>query len=113
VGFDRIMIEPHVVGDLAWAQARYDSVRGPIASHWRIQDDRLSLEVEVPVNATAIVRVPTADPSSVTEGGRVASAATGVAPLPADALGGARFEIGSGRYVFSAAAPVRAGRPSD
>ncbi len=104
-GFDRILIEPHVVGDLTWAQARYDSVRGPITSHWRISGDRLSLEVEVPINATAIVRVPTRDPSSVTEGGRPAPAATGVTPLPADSLGGARFEVGSGRYVFSAVAP--------
>jgi len=109
VGFDRILIEPRVVGDLTWAQARYDSVRGPIASGWRIDDDRLSLEVEVPVNATAIVRVPTPDPSSVMEGGRPASAATGVTALPADSLGGARFEVGSGRYVFSAAAPRRPG----
>lgn len=106
-GFDRILIEPHVVGDLTWARARYDSIRGPVTSHWRIDGDRLSLEVEIPVNATATIRVPTSDPSSVTEGGRPASTATAVTPLAADALGGARFEVGSGRYLFSARAPRR------
>ena len=100
VGFDRILIEPHVAGDLKWARARYDSVRGPVVSHWNLDGDRLSLEVEVPVNATAVVRVPTTDPSSVTESGRPASKAPGVRVLPAEPGAAARFEIGSGRYVF-------------
>ncbi|NQW03042.1 MAG: family 78 glycoside hydrolase catalytic domain [Acidobacteria bacterium] len=105
VGFNRILIEPHVVGDLTWTRARYDSARGPIVSNWRIDADRLTLDVEIPVNTTAVVRVPTQDPSSVTEGGRLTSAAPGVTALPTDRLGGARFEVGSGRYVFEAAAP--------
>jgi alpha-L-rhamnosidase len=63
---------------------------------------RLSLEVEVPVNATATIRVPTPDPSTVTEGGRPAQGAPGVTALPGDSRGGARFEVGSGRYVFAA-----------
>ena len=106
VGFDRILIEPHVVGDLTWARAHYDSVRGPVVSRWQLDGDRLSLEVEVPVNTTAIVRVPTRAPSSVTEGGRLASRAPGVKALP-DAPDAARFEVGSGRYAFAAAAPQR------
>lgn len=103
VGFSRILIEPHVVGDLRWAQARYRSVRGPVVSDWGIVDGRLSLEVEIPVNATATICVPTPDPSSVTEGGRPAQLAPGVRALPMDSRGGARFEVGSGRYVFAAA----------
>ena len=103
VGFHRILIEPHVAGDLTSARAEYQSVRGPIVSDWRIVDGRLRLEVEVPVNVTATIRVPTSDPSTVTEDGRPAQGAPGVTALPGDALGGARFEVGSGRYVFGAA----------
>ena len=109
VGFDRMLIEPHVAGDLTWARARYDSVRGPVVSHWQIGDGRLRLEVEVPVNTTAVVRVPTRDPSSVTESGRPASGAPGVRVFSAEPGAAARFEIGSGRYVFVAAAPGRSG----
>ena len=105
VGFDRFLLEPSVVGDLTWARVRYESVRGPIVSDWRIDDDRLSLEVEVPVNTTAVVRVPTRDPSSVTESGLPASDAPSVTPLPSGSAGGALFEVGSGRYAFSAVAP--------
>lgn len=107
VGFDRILIEPQVVGDLTWVQARYDSVRGLVESHWRLNNDRLTLEVEVPVGCTAVVRVPTRDPSSVTEGGRPVSAAAGITQLPGDSMGGARVEIASGQYVFAASPPAR------
>jgi len=107
VGFDRILIEPRVVGDLTWARARYDSVRGPVVSAWRIDGDRVIFEVEIPVNATATVRVPTRDPSSVTESGRPASEAPGVTRLPDESPGAARFEVGSGRYVFTTAPPAR------
>lgn len=75
----------------------------PVVSHWRVDGDRLTLEVELPINSSAIVRVPTHDPASVTERGRSVSAATGITALPADPKGGARFEVGAGRYVFSAA----------
>lgn len=104
-GFDRILIEPHVVGNLTWARARYDSVRGPVVSNWRIENSRLTLEVEVPVNTAAVVRVPTPDSSSIQESGRPASNAPGVRVLPVEPGVAARFEIGSGRYVFVAAAP--------
>ncbi|NIA31844.1 MAG: family 78 glycoside hydrolase catalytic domain, partial [Actinobacteria bacterium] len=35
VGFDRIIIEPEIVGDLTWVKAWYNSVRGKITSDWR------------------------------------------------------------------------------
>ncbi len=105
VGFDRFLIEPNVVGSLTWARVRYESVRGPIVSNWRIDGDRLRLDVEVPVNSIAIVRLPTRDPSSVTENGIPAAEAPGVTPLGPGPEAAARFEVGSGRYAFAAAAP--------
>jgi alpha-L-rhamnosidase len=110
VGFDRCLLEPSVAGDLTWARVRYESVRGPIVSDWRIDGDRLSLEVEVPVNTTAVVRVPTRDPSSVTESGVPAAEAPRVTPLPSAPTGAALFEVGSGQYSFAAAAPDGGGR---
>ncbi len=105
VGFDRFLLAPNVVGDLTWARARYESVRGPIVSDWRIDRDRLHLEVEVPVNTTAVVHVPTEDPASVTESGIPAAEAPGVTVSPSEPTGAAVFEVGSGHYVFAAEAP--------
>ncbi len=109
VGFDRFRVAPNVVGDLEWARVRYESVRGVIVSEWRIEGDQIRLDVEVPVNATAVVRVPTRNPASVTEGGVPAAEAPLVTPLAANPSGAALFEVGSGRYVFRADAPGRGG----
>ena len=102
VGFDRFFIEPNPVGDLRWAETSYRSARGTIVSHWRLENDDLLIEIEVPVNTRAEVRLPTRDARAVTESGRQAGAADGVRSLPVTQEQGARFELGSGRYRFVA-----------
>ncbi|HJO03110.1 MAG TPA: family 78 glycoside hydrolase catalytic domain [Acidobacteriota bacterium] len=102
VGFDRFYIEPNPVGTLRWAEARYRSARGSIVSDWRVENDELLLEIEVPVNTRAEVRLPTRDPEAVTESGGPASEADGVRSLPVARDQGARFDLGSGRYRFAA-----------
>ncbi|MGA2502005.1 MAG: family 78 glycoside hydrolase catalytic domain, partial [Tepidisphaeraceae bacterium] len=77
-GFDRIVIRPQLVKDLTWVKCTYNSVRGPIVSNWRREDDRLTMEIEIPGNATALIYVPSDHPEQITESGRLASGATGV-----------------------------------
>ena len=105
VGFARLQVRPTVGGGgLTSVDAHYDSIRGRIATGWHLADGKLTLTVTVPPNVTADVRVPTADPATVTESGRPAAAAPGVRPAPPEA-DAATFEVGSGTYVFAAAAP--------
>ena len=102
IGFDRFFIEPNPVGDLQWAETRYRSARGMILSNWRIENDIIYLEVEVPVNARAEVIVPSRSTQEVAESGGPASEATGVKSRPMVRKNTARFELGSGRYHFTA-----------
>lgn len=102
IGFNRFSIEPNPVGDLQWAETRYHSARGTIVSNWRVENNLLHLEVEVPVNATAEVLVPTRNPQEVTESGGPAGEAAAVESQPMDREGVARFALGSGRYHFVA-----------
>ncbi|HYG22049.1 MAG TPA: family 78 glycoside hydrolase catalytic domain [Verrucomicrobiae bacterium] len=98
-GFKKIIIRPQPVGGMTWARARYNSIRGPIESHWTRKDGRFALKVEIPPNTTARVFIPATAINSVTEGGR---------PLNAAARQeGSRVvcEIGSGRYEFQVNAP--------
>jgi len=53
-GFAKVIIRP-VLGNLAWAKARYDSIRGPLDSDWQRQANRFTLRVSIPVNTTATV----------------------------------------------------------
>lgn len=71
-GFRNILIEPHFPKRLQWAEASYDSVSGPVFSRWERQADGIRLQVSIPVNCTAIVR-----------------------------LGGEEISVGAGRHTFT------------
>jgi len=100
VGFDKIIIKPHVVGDITWAKGCYRSIRGPIVSDWRVEGEALHLNVEIPVNATAKVYVPAQDPKHVSESGRPAEEARDVTLLGMEA-GAAVYQVGSGKFEFT------------
>jgi hypothetical protein len=57
-GFKNVLVQPHPTGDITWANARHESPYGPVSVKWRIQDGRFILQVDIPANATATIRVP-------------------------------------------------------
>lgn len=101
-GFSRIRIQPHVLGDLTWARAHYDSIHGRIRSEWKVADGRFHLDVTIPANTTATVYIPASGAEAVQEGRGPAARAEGVKFVRQDG-GAAVFEVGSGTYRFSAA----------
>jgi len=100
-GFDRIVIQPQVVGDLTWVNSNYNTIRGKVVSNWSVKQNTLRLEVSIPPNTSATVFVPAIDEASVTERGQPADQADGVAFLRMEA-DAAVYRIDSGNYVFSA-----------
>jgi alpha-L-rhamnosidase len=99
-GYKHIIIQPHPGGSLTYAKARLESLYGTIESGWRKQDQSLTVEVEVPANTTATVRLPRATLRQVTESGRPLSQTEGV--LETSQAGPiAVVRIGSGRYSFT------------
>jgi len=100
-GFARFIIAPEPVGNLKWARGEYQSIRGRIASAWKVQTGNFHLNLTVPPNTTATVFVPAARADDVKESGKPASAASGVKFLRHE-NGKAVFEVGSGKYEFSA-----------
>lgn len=88
--FKHILIRPQVVGDLTWVKGSHLSPYGMIASSWRKEGGRFSLDVVIPANTTATVSVPgharSEGLSSVREEG-----------------GCTVFEVGSGSYSFTSA----------
>jgi alpha-L-rhamnosidase len=57
-GFKKIIIRPRPGSEVTQLAATYDSIRGLISSSWRVEGDRLFLEVTIPPNTTATVFVP-------------------------------------------------------
>jgi alpha-L-rhamnosidase len=74
-GYAHFTIHPRPGGTLTWAKGSYNSIRGEIASSWKIENGRFLLNVKIPPNTTATIVLPTNE----------------------------RKEVGSGEYRFSAA----------
>lgn len=106
-GFKTIAIEPVIRDGLTWAKTSFDSSHGRIATSWKTEGNRLTLDVTIPANTTAEVHVPAKNAASITEGGVPAERAQGVKFLRQD-KDGAVFAVGSGTYKFASDfAPVR------
>ena len=53
-----------------WVRAHYDSIRGRIATAWKLTAKQFELDVTIPANTTATVYLPTKDSHAIMEGGR-------------------------------------------
>jgi alpha-L-rhamnosidase len=100
-GFDRVVIQPRVVGGLTWAKGRYESIRGRIESVWKVRDGVLTLDVTLPPNVTAKIHVPTSDTGAVTESGVRLERVPGLSDVRVESSG-VILQAGSGRYRFVA-----------
>jgi len=103
-GFRRVIIDPRPVGDITWANSWYDTIRGPVASNWSLDEERFQLDVEIPVNTTALVRIPAASASDVLEGGAAVEAQPTIR-LEKEADGLVEFTVPSGKYHFESTIP--------
>ncbi|KAA1418114.1 Bacterial alpha-L-rhamnosidase [Mumia zhuanghuii] len=99
-GYRHFTIAPQPGGDLDHADARYESGYGEIRSRWSRKHGRLTLQVTVPVNTTATVKIPASSVDAVTERGRPAKKSEGVSDLRLD-RGVVVGELGSGTYQFT------------
>jgi alpha-L-rhamnosidase len=97
-GFKHILIAPRPGGGLTYAKASLDSMYGPLAAGWKIADGKLTLNVQVPANATATVRLPGAKLDDVREGGKPLAGRTEFSGARQE--GDVVIEVGSGAYAF-------------
>lgn len=98
-GFKTILIEPVIRDGLSWAKTSYDSIHGRIATSWKREGHRLSLEVVIPANTTATISLPSSGLAGVTENGKPADKTKDLKFLHMDKEN-ALFEVGSGTYKF-------------
>ncbi len=92
VAFKTFIIAPEPVEGLDWVKAAHDSPYGMMRSRWVKSADGFNLEVDVPVNTSAIVYLP-APPGYQGI----------IAPVPevTSDRDRAAFKVGSGHYRFS------------
>jgi alpha-L-rhamnosidase len=98
-GTVRLSVAPPASG-LGRASGTVPTVAGTVSVSWQRRGGGVTLDLEVPANASALVHLPATDPSSVREGGVPAERALGVAVSPPVA-GRAEVSVGSGSYRFT------------
>jgi hypothetical protein len=98
-GFSNVIIKPTPMGDLTWAEASYDSLRGKIKCRWECDGDKFKLRFTIPANSTARVYLPASQQSKDTESGKPASESEGVKFVRRED-GRNVYAVESGSYEF-------------
>jgi alpha-L-rhamnosidase len=98
-GYKHIKIQPHIGGGLTNASASLQTYYGKASSGWKIEGDKIIMDIEVPANTKATIHVPALDGYQVKENGRVISIIKeiGVLGYENEYL---LLTVGSGKYQF-------------
>jgi len=99
-GYKRIRIMPHIGGSLTYANSDLKTYYGTISSHWKVDNGKLQLNVEIPANTRATVYIPAKSIESIMEGKVALSSSKDIKVTGKD---GNHFvvEVGSGKYHFT------------
>ena len=101
-GYKHIKIQPHIGGGFTNANASLQTYYGKLSSGWKVESDKVLMDVEIPANTTATVFVPANSVEAVTEGEASLSANKDLQVVKA-AGGYVELTVGSGVYHFSVA----------
>jgi alpha-L-rhamnosidase len=99
-GYKHVRIQPQPGGGFTHARASLNTMYGEVASAWEIAGGAFRLEVTVPPNTHATVRLPHALLAGVTESGQPLDAAEGIRQASQDG-DVVVVEVGSGQYRFA------------
>ena len=99
-GYKVIRIKPHVTDKLSFARAELETYYGKVTSGWEFSAGKLSLDVGIPVNTTAIIFIPATDAGRIAESGKKLSANKEV-ELAGTEDGYVMVKVGSGSYRFT------------
>lgn len=100
VGYKHSLIKPHIGGGFTSVSASLDTYYGRLSSSWKVEGDKLTLEVEVPANTTATVFVPSGGQAKVMEGGKPLTEVKEV-EIAGTEPGYVVLKVGAGKYRFT------------
>jgi alpha-L-rhamnosidase len=99
-GYKRVLVAPQPGDGISSARFSHETRYGTVATAWETTGDGLTLDVSVPANTTAELRMPSPSRWAVTEGGKPAEESDAVRFVKMDGAT-AVYELGSGRYSFA------------
>lgn len=100
-GYRHSVIKPHPGGGITSVAATYESGYGRLGVQWKADQQKFTLDVEVPSNTRATIWIPASSPANVKEGGKPLSSVKELKVLGTED-GYIKVEVGSGKYGFIA-----------
>jgi len=98
-GYKHVILKPKPGGGLNWAKGYYESIHGKITSRWKIEDGELTYELEIPVNITATVYLPSESVETTTESDKPIKDSSDI-EIAGFENGEVVLKVGSGNYKF-------------
>jgi alpha-L-rhamnosidase len=107
-GYKHIRIQPHIGGGFSYATASLQTYYGKLSSGWKVEADKILLDVNIPVNTTATIYVPATGANAITESGKALTAMNEIKVVGTEGEY-VVLELGSGNYHFAVARPIATG----
>jgi alpha-L-rhamnosidase len=98
-GYKHIIIQPHPTKRLEYSKASFESSYGTITSGWERKGNKIIVNVRIPANTTATVKLPVNSASQVTENGKSLAENKIFTGIRTD-KNMLVFDAGSGDYTF-------------
>ena len=98
-GYKHFTIHPQPGGTITWAKGSYNSLHGRISSDWKKTKDLFTLDIEIPVNTSATVILPSGNQKQI----RINSKPVSPAMINKEASGEKEtaVEMGSGKWQIT------------
>ncbi len=70
-GYSRVLISPRPGGGLTWASASLDTPHGTVAVSWRVEDNKVTVDVTLPDGVSGVFRDPDGTESELSASGQL------------------------------------------
>lgn len=97
--FSNIIIRPEVIGHITFSKVSFLSPYGMITNNWEKKEGSFTMNTQIPVNTKAIIYLPAAKGTSITERGKPVMNRNDIKFLGFEE-GKALIQVGSGNYLF-------------
>lgn len=99
VGYKHIKVQPHIGGGFSHASASLETYYGKMSNSWRIESNKIMMDVEIPDNTDAIIYIPSNKIENITESGQSLSQIKEIKIIESRD-GYVQVSVGSGNYHF-------------
>ncbi|MDE3143018.1 MAG: alpha-L-rhamnosidase, partial [Bacteroidota bacterium] len=99
VGYKHIKIKPHIGGGLTYASASLETYYGKLSCGWKVEADKIIMDVVIPANTSATIFIPAANAESISEMDKPITAINEI-KVVGTKDGYLELNIGSGVYHF-------------